>query len=88
MGMSQAFAGPGDWLDPAGFQVNGTSRKYRVFYKTVDIVAPSPSQCYVMLDEHPDSINAGGFAKVGNHFLCHHSPLLRSPTVCVSGLAA
>jgi prepilin-type N-terminal cleavage/methylation domain-containing protein/prepilin-type processing-associated H-X9-DG protein len=62
MGMSQAYAGPGDWLDPAGFQANVSSRKYRVFYKTVDIVAPPPTHCYVMLDEHPDSINAGGFA--------------------------
>ena len=62
MGMSQAYGGPGDWLDPAGFQANVTSKKYRVFYKTTDIVDPSPSQCYVMLDEHPDSINAGGFA--------------------------
>jgi len=64
MGMSQAYGGPGDWLDPAGFQANVTSKKYRVFYKTTDIVDPSPSQCYVMLDEHPDSINAGGFANM------------------------
>lgn len=64
MGMSQAYAGPGDWLDPAGFQVNGTSKKYRVYYKTADIVDPGPSSCYVMLDEHPDSINAGGFANM------------------------
>jgi prepilin-type processing-associated H-X9-DG protein len=35
-----------------------------VFYKTTDIIDPSPSQCYVMLDEHPDSINAGGFANM------------------------
>ena len=64
MGMSQAYGGPGDWLDPAGFQANVSSKKYRVFYKTTDIVDPSPSQCYVMLDEHPDSINAGGFANM------------------------
>ncbi len=63
MGMSQAF-GPGDWLDPAGFQANVTSKKYRVYYKTSDIVAPGPAQCYVLLDEHPDSINAGGFANM------------------------
>jgi prepilin-type N-terminal cleavage/methylation domain-containing protein/prepilin-type processing-associated H-X9-DG protein len=64
MGMSQAFAGPGDWLDPAGFGANGTSRKYRTFFKTAEIIDPSPSQCYVLLDEHPDSINAGGFANM------------------------
>jgi prepilin-type N-terminal cleavage/methylation domain-containing protein/prepilin-type processing-associated H-X9-DG protein len=63
MSMSQAF-GPGDWLDPAGFQVNATSKKYRVYYKTSHITNPSPSQCYVMLDEHPDSLNAGGFANM------------------------
>jgi prepilin-type processing-associated H-X9-DG protein len=64
MGMSQAYAGPGDWLDPAGFQRNGTSKKYRVYYKRSDIVNPAPSLCYVLLDEHPDSINAGGFANM------------------------
>ncbi len=63
MGMSQAF-GPGDWLDPRGFQANPTSKKYRTYAKTADIVDPSPSMCYVLLDEHPDSINAGGFANM------------------------
>jgi prepilin-type N-terminal cleavage/methylation domain-containing protein/prepilin-type processing-associated H-X9-DG protein len=63
MGMSQAF-GPGDWLDPAGFQVNATSKKYRVYYRTADIIDPAPAMCYVLLDEHPDSINAGGFANM------------------------
>jgi prepilin-type N-terminal cleavage/methylation domain-containing protein/prepilin-type processing-associated H-X9-DG protein len=63
MSMSQAF-GPGDWLDPAGFQVNTTAKKYRVYYKTADIIDPAPSMCYVLLDEHPDSINAGGFANM------------------------
>ena len=63
MGMSQAF-GPGDWLDPAGFQVNPTSKKYRVYYKTSDIVRPAPAMCWVLMDEHPDSINAGGFANM------------------------
>ncbi|MCP5528342.1 MAG: type II secretion system protein [Verrucomicrobiales bacterium] len=63
MGMSQAF-GPGDWLDPAGFQANVSSQKYRTYVKTVDITEPGPSMCYVMLDEHPDSINAGGFANM------------------------
>jgi prepilin-type N-terminal cleavage/methylation domain-containing protein/prepilin-type processing-associated H-X9-DG protein len=63
MSMSQAF-GPGDWLDPAGFQANVTSKKYRVYYKTSDIKDPTPSNCFVLLDEHPDSINAGGFANM------------------------
>lgn len=59
MSMSQAFGGPGDWLDPAGFMANVTSRKYRVFYKTSDLL--NPSMTWVLLDEHPDSMNAGGF---------------------------
>ncbi len=63
MSMSQAF-GPGDWLDPAGFQANVSSKKYRVYYKTADIVSPSPSLCWVLVDEHPDGINAGGFANM------------------------
>jgi prepilin-type N-terminal cleavage/methylation domain-containing protein/prepilin-type processing-associated H-X9-DG protein len=63
MGMSQAF-GPGEWLDPAGFRANVNSKRYRVYLKTADIVDPSPAMCYVMLDEHPDSINAGGFANM------------------------
>jgi len=63
MGMSQAF-GPGDWLDPAGFQANVSSKKYKVYYKTAHIVNPGPSMVYVLLDEHPDSINAGGFANM------------------------
>jgi len=63
MSMSQAF-GPGDWLDPAGAGANVTSKKYRVYYKTSDIISPSPSMCWVLLDEHPDSMNAGGFANM------------------------
>jgi prepilin-type N-terminal cleavage/methylation domain-containing protein/prepilin-type processing-associated H-X9-DG protein len=63
MGMNQAF-GPGDWLDPGGFQVNPSSKRYRVYYKTGDITKPGPANTYVLLDEHPDSINAGGFANM------------------------
>jgi prepilin-type processing-associated H-X9-DG protein len=64
MGMSQALGGPGDWLDPAGPQANVTSKKYRTFFKTSEMTAPSPAMLYVLLDEHPDSINAGGFANM------------------------
>jgi len=63
MSMSQAF-GPGDWLDPAGFGANPSSKKYRTYAKTTDIIDPGPSSCWVMLDEHPDSMNAGGFANM------------------------
>jgi len=63
MSMSQAF-GPGDWLDPAGFQVNPRSKKYRVYYQSGDLTKPGPALTWVLLDEHPDSMNAGGFANM------------------------
>lgn len=53
MGMSQAFNCMGSWL-PAP--------KYKVFRKMSDITKPSPAETYCLVDEHPDSINAGGFA--------------------------
>jgi prepilin-type N-terminal cleavage/methylation domain-containing protein/prepilin-type processing-associated H-X9-DG protein len=62
LSMSQAFAGPGDWLDPAGFQANDSSHRYRTFYRISDMVDPPLSGLFVFLDEHPDGINAGGFA--------------------------
>ena len=56
--MSQAFdcertlpSCPGYWLP---------SSKYKVFKRFTDI--PAPARTYCLLDEHPDSINAGGFA--------------------------
>jgi prepilin-type N-terminal cleavage/methylation domain-containing protein/prepilin-type processing-associated H-X9-DG protein len=58
MSMSQAFdcdrplpSCPGVWLPYS---------KYMVFKKYTDI--PKPAMTYCLLDEHPDSINAGGFA--------------------------
>jgi prepilin-type N-terminal cleavage/methylation domain-containing protein/prepilin-type processing-associated H-X9-DG protein len=35
---------------------------YRVFLKTSDIVSPAPSEAFVFLDEHENSINDGWFA--------------------------
>ena len=60
--MSQAFGGPGDWLDPAGFKANVTSKKYRTFYKLTDMTRTGAANLWLFLDEHPDSQNAGGFA--------------------------
>lgn len=37
-------------------------RNYKTFYKNSDLAAVGPSRLWVLLDEHPDSINAGGFA--------------------------
>ena len=62
MSMGQQWAGPGDWLDPGGFMANVTSRKYRVFYKKAHI--DNASMRFVFVDEHPDSLNAGGFANM------------------------
>jgi len=61
MGMSQALGGPGEWLPPAA-GMHGNQREYRTYYKLSEITEPGPSMVYVLLDEHPDSINAGGFA--------------------------
>lgn len=62
LSMSQAFAGPGDWLDPAGFGANSTSGKYLTYFKTTAMGKPGPANLWLFLDEHPDSQNAGGFA--------------------------
>ncbi|MFM7556820.1 MAG: type II secretion system protein [Verrucomicrobiota bacterium] len=61
MGMSQAMGGPGGWLPPGSGYQDGQQR-YRIFKKASDIAAVGASQMYVLLDEHPDSINAGGYA--------------------------
>ena len=60
MSMSQALAGPGGWLPPGNY--DASQKRYRTYFKTSDMTAPSPSMLYVLLDEHPDGINAGGFA--------------------------
>src|SRR5256714_2292400 len=62
MSMGQQWAGPGDWLDPAGFGANVSSKKYRCYFKKSSI--DNPSMRFVFLDEHPDGINAGGFANM------------------------
>lgn len=46
-------SGRGQWL-PAS--------TYRVFVSEADMVDPGPANTWVMIDEHPDSINDGGFA--------------------------
>ena len=61
MGMSQAIGGPGVWLPPGGQMVDN-QRAYKIFKKESDLANPGPANVYVLLDEHPDSINAGGFA--------------------------
>lgn len=62
LSMGQQWAGPGDWLDPAGAGANASSKRYHTYYKKADI--DNPSMRYVFVDEHPDGINAGGFANM------------------------
>ena len=64
LSMSQAFGGPGDWLDPGGFGVNVSSKKYRTYYRTTDMTRPGAAHLWLFIDEHPDSQNAGGFANM------------------------
>ncbi|HTI71326.1 MAG TPA: type II secretion system protein [Candidatus Limnocylindria bacterium] len=61
MSMSQAMGGPGGWLPPGTSYIDGQT-KYKIYHKTTDY--SGPSLLYVLLDEHPDSINAGGFANM------------------------
>lgn len=39
----------------------GRAPTYRVFTKQSDIIRPAPSDCWVLIDENPDSINDGWF---------------------------
>lgn len=54
--MSQAF-GNGEWLDKS---YNQSQKVWRTFSKDSDVV--SPSQTWMFVDEHPDSINDAAFA--------------------------
>jgi prepilin-type N-terminal cleavage/methylation domain-containing protein/prepilin-type processing-associated H-X9-DG protein len=60
LSMSQAMNSRDDWLSYL------TQKKYVVFRKTADLVRMGPSQAYVFIDEHPDSINYGDFAVAMN----------------------
>ncbi|HOW63952.1 MAG TPA: type II secretion system protein [Candidatus Paceibacterota bacterium] len=48
--------------DPSSFN------KYRVFQKTTDPKTKSPTDIFVIVDEHPDSINDGWFIVVGKNW--------------------
>ena len=48
MSMGQQWAGPGDWLDPAGAGANTTSKRYHTYYIKADI--DNPSMRYVFVD--------------------------------------
>ena len=40
------------------------SPPYRLFFKMADFVDPGPASTFVLLDEHPDSINNGAFGVI------------------------
>jgi len=58
--MSQAMNSRNDWLSFL------TQAKYRVFRKLSDIDKMGHSKAYVLIDEHPDSLNYGDFAVAMN----------------------
>ena len=43
------------------FYLWAPSPPYRLFFKMEDFVEPGPASTFVLLDEHPDSINNGAF---------------------------
>ncbi len=58
--MSQAMNSRDDWLSFL------TKKKYLVFRKLSDISPMGHTKAYVLIDEHPDSINFGDFAVAMN----------------------
>jgi len=57
---------PGYWLDSAllGGSLTAPGRpggKWRVYAREADVIAPTPTELWVLLDEHPASINDGAF---------------------------
>jgi prepilin-type N-terminal cleavage/methylation domain-containing protein/prepilin-type processing-associated H-X9-DG protein len=64
MGMSQALGGS-PWGGSGPSPKTGSwlpAPPYKTYRKKSDINVPAPSMMWVMMDEHPDGINAGGFA--------------------------
>ncbi len=51
----------GPWLTGTYGQNTASGGPYRTYGKSSAIVDPSPSSLWVFVDEHPDSINDGGF---------------------------
>jgi prepilin-type processing-associated H-X9-DG protein len=49
----------GGWLNGSG---SSPPAPYLIYQKDSDISSPSPANLFLMLDEHPDSINDGAFA--------------------------
>jgi prepilin-type N-terminal cleavage/methylation domain-containing protein len=61
----------GYWLDSAlvGGSLTKPGGKWKVYAKESDLTRPSPSMLWVFIDEHPASINDGGFGfRMPNNF--------------------
>ena len=61
----------GYWLDSAllGGSATNPGGKWRVYARDADVTRPSPSMLWVFIDEHPASINDGGFGfRMPNNF--------------------
>ncbi len=54
----------GQWLDTAnnGGSTGTFSKFWQLYYRDTDILSPGPSGLFVLVDEHPYSLNDGGFA--------------------------
>ncbi|HBV30847.1 MAG: prepilin-type N-terminal cleavage/methylation domain-containing protein [Pedosphaera sp.] len=62
MSMNAVIEGSDDFYSPNQYRWWIGVPPYRVYKKMGDITAPSPSQFWMLLDEHPDTINNGDMA--------------------------
>jgi prepilin-type N-terminal cleavage/methylation domain-containing protein/prepilin-type processing-associated H-X9-DG protein len=46
----------------AGWLADGTTMVFAKYRREADLIAPNPASLFVLTDEHPQSINDGGFA--------------------------
>ena len=76
----------GQWLPPGSSMVSGQKR-YKTFYKTSDFLPPGPSQLWVLIDEHPDSINAGGYANMMVEARAPHGSSTTRPAIITAPAA-
>jgi len=53
----------GIWLDGSAGHI--ANSRFYCYGKTSDMIDPTPERLWVFIEEHPDSINDGGFANVG-----------------------
>lgn len=60
---------------------DGLINAEKLFYKLSDVDRPSPSQLYVFIEEHPDSINDGAFFNSQLHLRWIDLPAANHPTV-------